>query len=124
MTAARPLVVHPRDWALRAAPRGVLPYYLGTELTAITLAVSWPGPGAITADWVRFAALVLLGVAQAEFSRGTEKIRRYFAGVPHVNMTSVWIYAGALLLPPLLAVLLTTAIYGHLWLRVWRPIKN
>lgn len=124
MTAARPLFVRPKSWALFAAPRGVLPYYLGTELAAVTLTLFWPGSGATSADWTCFAILLVTGVAQAEWSRGTEKIRRYFAGVPHVNMTSVWIYGGALVLPPLLAALLATAIYAHLWVRVWRPIKN
>lgn len=124
MSAGRPLFIRPADWALRAAPRGVLPYYLGTELAAVVLTLLWAGQGATVADWVRFSALAGLGVTQTELSRGTEKVRRYFAGVPHVNMTSVWIFGGALLIPPLLAALLTTVIYGHLWWRVWRPIKN
>jgi diguanylate cyclase (GGDEF)-like protein len=124
MAASRPVLVHPRNWAVRAAPRGVLPYYLATELVAAGLTLFWPGPGATGTDWARLATLLVIGVGQAELSGGTEKIRRFFAGVPHVNMTSVWIFAGALILPPVLAATLTSAIYAHLWLRVWRPIKN
>src|SRR4051794_6760056 len=124
MTAARPVLVRPKDWALFAAPRGVLPYYVATEAAAVTLTLLWPGHNATGADWARLVTLLLIGVAQAEWSRGTEKIRRYFAGIPHVNMTSVWIYGGALVLPPLLAALLAATIYAHLWVRVWRPIKN
>lgn len=120
--STRRLFVHPTDWAVRAAPRGVWPYYLATEATALTLVLLWPGRTPIGGDWVRLGVLLTLSVAQTELSRRTEQIRRYFAGVPHVNMTSVWIGAGALLLSPLLAAMLTVAIYTHLWLRVWRPM--
>src|SRR5690242_11061982 len=101
MAAARPVFVHPRNWAVFTAPRGVLPYYLTTELVAVVLTLSWPGLAATGTDWARLGTLLLIGVGQAELSGGTEKIRRFFAGVPHVNMTSVWIFAGALTLPPL-----------------------
>jgi diguanylate cyclase (GGDEF)-like protein len=121
---ARPLFVRPADWALRNAPRGVLAYYLVTELAALTFTLLWPGHSPTGSDWARFGTLLVIGVVQTELSRGTEQIRRYFAGVPHVNMTSVWIGAGAFLLPPPLAALLTALIYGHLWLRVWRPITS
>ncbi|GAA1673467.1 GGDEF domain-containing protein [Fodinicola feengrottensis] len=75
-------------------------------------------------DWSRAMVLVAIGIAQAELSRRTERIRRYVAETPHVNMTSVWIGAGALLLPPALAALVTVAIYGHLWLRIWRTMST
>lgn len=114
----------PSNWALRSAPRGVLPYYLATECAVVAVIAIWPGHTPTGEDWLRLLTLLGLGVLQAELSRQTERIRRYFAGIPHINMTSVWIFAGALLLPSLLAVLLAVLIYVHLWIRVWRPIKN
>ncbi|HEY0447951.1 diguanylate cyclase [Actinophytocola sp.] len=120
----RPLVVRPAHWALRGAPRGVVPYYLGTELVAVLLlALTFPVT-TTAADWARFGALLVVGVVQAEMSLGTERVRLYLSTMPHINMTSVWIFSGAVVLPPELAVLLTVLIYGHLWLRVWRPIQN
>jgi diguanylate cyclase (GGDEF)-like protein len=112
------------EWKLFTAPRGVLPYYLGTEVVAVALLLVLPGRSVTVADGAWFAALLAFGVLQAELSRQVEKIRRYFANVPHVNMTSVWIFAGALLLPPALAALLALMIYGHLWTRVWRTISS
>jgi len=66
-------------------------------------------------DWLRFGVLLAVGVAQAELSRRTERQRRFLASTVHVNMTSVWIFAGAVDLPQGLAVVLTVLIFGHLW---------
>ncbi len=113
---------------MRTAPRGVLPYYLGTEVAAVILTLFASAAASMTTvnmvDWSRAMVLVAIGIAQAELSRRTERIRRYVAETPHVNMTSVWIGAGALLLPPALAALVTVAIYGHLWLRIWRTMST
>lgn len=120
----RPIVVRPAQWALRGAPRGVAPYYLGTELVAVGL-LALTLPFSVTgSDWERFGALLVVGVVQAELSLGTERARLYLSNAPHINMTSVWIFGGAIVLPPELAVLLTVLIYGHLWVRVWRPIQG
>jgi diguanylate cyclase (GGDEF)-like protein len=118
---------HPRRadvWPLITAPCGVAPYYVGIELVTVALVVLWPGHRPTVDDWSALAVLLFIGIAQAELSAQTERIRRYFADIPHINMTSVWIFAGALLLPQSLAALLTAAIYWHLWLRVWRPIRR
>src|SRR5262245_45817051 len=111
-------------WPLLTAPRGVAPYYVGVELVMIALVTLLPGAPPSMTQWFALAVLLAVGVVQAELSRQTERIRRYFADIPHINMTSVWIFAGALLLPPSLAALLTATIYWHLWLRVWRPIRH
>lgn len=39
-------------------------------------------------------------------------------------MTSVWTFAGVLVLPPGLAVALGLLVYLHLWLRVWRGMSQ
>lgn len=124
MTAARPRALRPAQWALSQAPRGVLPFYLATELIAVVAVLLLPATEITRTDWALFGALFVIGAVQAELSLGTEKIRLYLADAPHINMTSVWIFGGAVVLPPLVAVLLVVAIYGHLWLRVWRPINN
>ncbi|HEX2131948.1 MAG TPA: GGDEF domain-containing protein [Actinophytocola sp.] len=116
-------LVRPALWALRGAPRGVAPLILGTELVAVLLVALTATPAAAP-DWGRFGVLLAVGAVQAELSLGTERARQYLANAPHINMTSVWHFAGAVVLPPQLAALLVVLVYGHLWLRVWWPIQN
>jgi diguanylate cyclase (GGDEF)-like protein len=119
MTAARPRALRPTQWDLAAAPRGVLPLYLTVEVAAVALVILLPGPAPIELDWARFLALLLVSGLQTELSLGTEKARRYLADGPHISMTSVWMFGGAVVLPAAMAVALTVIIYLHLWLRVW-----
>jgi diguanylate cyclase (GGDEF)-like protein len=69
--------------------------------------------------WWELVALVGLALLQAEASRKIEKTRRLIANAPHVNMTSVWVFAGVILLPPALAGILVVVTYAHLWARIW-----
>jgi diguanylate cyclase (GGDEF)-like protein len=78
----------------------------------------------VATDLAHLAGLLVLAVAQAEMSRTIERVRRTIAEAPHVNMTSVWTFAGVLVLPPGLAAILAILVYGHLWLRVWRPMPT
>jgi diguanylate cyclase (GGDEF)-like protein len=114
----------PTKARLLAAPRGVLVYCLAIELVAVVLTLVLPGHLTNDADWTWFVMLLLIAVLQAELSARVEKMRRYLAADPHVNMTSVWLFAGALTLQPILAVLLTALIFLHLWLRVWRTVPG
>ncbi|MFD9890977.1 diguanylate cyclase [Amycolatopsis sp. NPDC059027] len=99
--------------------------FLGVEGIALAL-TAW----ALTrsdyriSDFGYFAALLALAVVQAELSRNVERIRRTIADAPHINMTSVWTFGGALVLPAGLAALLAVLVYGHLWLRLWRDMPN
>lgn len=120
MTAARPQ----GRWAILEAPRVVLPLYLGVGLAAVVLVVAFPGRVPTDADWARFLALLVVSCLQTELSLGTEKARRYLADRPHINMTSVWMFSGAAVLPLAMAVALTVITYLHLWLRVWWPIQG
>lgn len=120
MTATRPR----GRWAIFEAPRVVLPLYLGVGLAAVVLVVAFPGRVPTDADWVRFLALLVVSCLQTELSLGTEKARRYLADRPHINMTSVWMFSGAAVLPLAMAVALTVITYLHLWLRVWWPIQG
>jgi diguanylate cyclase (GGDEF)-like protein len=120
MTATRPR----GRWAILEAPRLVLPLYLGVELAAVVLVSAFPGHAPTDPDWVRFLALLVVSCLQTELSLGTEKARRYLNDRPHINMTSVWMFGGAVVLPAAMAVALTVITYLHLWLRVWWPIQG
>jgi diguanylate cyclase (GGDEF)-like protein len=72
-----------------------------------------------------FAALMLavLGILHTEIAVGLERIRRQVADTPHGDLSSVWTFAGAILLPPALASLVVVAVFTHQWFRVWRSIN-
>ena len=71
--------------------------------------------------WVWFAfGLVVAGVASTEASLGVERRRRQSDDHPHLDLSSVWTFAGAVLLPGPLAVIVAVLIYLHIYLRVWR----
>jgi diguanylate cyclase (GGDEF)-like protein len=124
MTAARPRALRPAEWAISAAPPVVLPLYLAVEAVAVALVVLFPGRAPNADDWAAFAALLVVSCLQTELSLGVEKARRYLADGPHISMTSVWMFSGAVVLPVSMAVALTVIIYLHLWIRVWRPVQG
>jgi diguanylate cyclase (GGDEF)-like protein len=72
---------------------------------------SWP--------WL-VLALVVAGVLSTEASLGVERVRRQSEANPHLDLSSVWAFAGAVLLPGPLAAAIATIIYAHIYLRVWR----
>ena len=113
---------HPRNWPFWQIPRRLLVAVLTVEVTAVLLVArlaldGFPGPEAI---W-RAAAIVGLGVAQAEIAAGIERVRKQLGGPMHVDLCSVWTFAGALVLPPALAVGVAVVVHTHLWWRSWRP---
>jgi diguanylate cyclase (GGDEF)-like protein len=109
---------------LLTAPAGVMPYCLSIEATALIVTVTLPWRAVAGQEWLWFGLLTLAGMAQAELSARVEKVRRHLATGLHVNMTSVWFFAAALTLPPILAALLVILNSGHLWLRVWRALPG
>jgi diguanylate cyclase (GGDEF)-like protein len=71
-----------------------------------------------------FGVLLALGIGQAEMSRHIERVRRWMAGQTHINVTSVWYIAGAVLLTPGWVALQAVTLYLHLWFRVWRHVRS
>jgi diguanylate cyclase (GGDEF)-like protein len=110
-------------WAA-ARPRWIA-YALASEVVAVVLAVTSLSRG--ETDWYDakwFAILLALGVGQAEMSRRIEGMRRWMGGQTHINVTSVWFVAGVTMLNPGWVALLAAGLYLHLWLRVWRAVRN
>ena len=67
------------------------------------------------------AGLAALGIAHTELATGIERVRRRVAHSSYFDLSSVWTFAAALLLPASVACLVVLGIYLHLWVRVWRP---
>ncbi len=67
------------------------------------------------------AFLAGLSVVHTELATGIERLRRRAAETSYFDLSSVWTFAAALLLPVVPAVAVVVTVYAHLWLRVWRP---
>lgn len=80
------------------------------------------GPGA-GAPLLLALALTALSVLHTELATGIERTRRRAAESSYFDLSSVWTFAAALLLPPGLAALVVVTVYTHLWFRVWAPAR-
>jgi diguanylate cyclase (GGDEF)-like protein len=100
---------------------------LAVEAVAVAWVVTHLATAAsvvITDEALALAAfLTLLSVVHTELATGIERIRRRAAETSYFDLSSVWTFAAALLLPPALAAAVIAAVYLHLWQRVWRPAK-
>ena len=109
-----------RGWALWKLPAKVVTVVLAVEAGAVALVVA--GASVPTLPDVGLAAfLATLSVVHTELATGIERARRRAAETSYFDLSSVWTFAAALLLPPLLAAAVIGVVYLHLWQRVWRP---
>jgi diguanylate cyclase (GGDEF)-like protein len=100
-------------------------YFLAVEVIALALTILLAINDQFAGrHWWQLGVICALALFQAEVSRKIEKTRRLITNAPHVNMTSVWVFAGVIVLPPSLAGLVAVVVYFHLWARVWRKIGN
>src|SRR3954454_16600972 len=112
-----------RRWSVWSLPRRVLVPIVLVEVVAIALVVLevWLAGPAPPAGWAcTLLGLALAGVRSTEACLGVERRRRIDTGSPHIDLSSVWIFAGAALLPGPLAAVLVVVVYSHLYLRAWR----
>lgn len=111
-----------RRWAIWTLPRRLVLPVLVVEFTALALVVSLiPTTEADRAILGTAAVVAGLGVLHAEIALRVERVRRRITDTPHVDFSSVWTFAGALLLPPAWAALVAMIVFTHLWARSWRP---
>jgi diguanylate cyclase (GGDEF)-like protein len=115
-------VWRPSGWALWTIPTRLLGPVLLVELTAIALTVLSITPADLDHRSIALAAMVCgFGVAHSEIALRVERIRRRVTETLHVDLSSVWTFAGALLLPRPLAAGVAVVVFTHLWWRSWRP---
>ena len=111
-------------WAVWSLPFPVLAVILAVEfLAAGTLATAIPrdlGPFPEN-SLVVMAVLVGAGIVSTEASLGVERVRHPSDETPHIDLSSVWMFAAAALLPGTLASAVVIGVYAHLYTRVWRP---
>ncbi|TCK24944.1 GGDEF domain-containing protein [Pseudonocardia endophytica] len=123
MQSPRASLRHVTRWPVWAIPPRLLLSVLVVELLAIGL-VTADALSLVPVTWTDAqAGLLLCGAAvlHVEAVLGVERIRRGSQESHHVDLNSVWTFAGALLLPPVLASAAVVVIYAYLFARVQRP---
>ncbi|RKT52208.1 diguanylate cyclase (GGDEF)-like protein [Saccharothrix australiensis] len=103
-----------RNWDLWSLRRTAIAYILSVEL-AVAIAAIWLLPtlgSTTTTEWFRFAALVLAVTVHLTIVRRAEESRRDESAGPYFDLTSVWTFAAAIVLPAAMAVLVAV------WLRI------
>ena len=111
----------PTGWALWSAPRQVVVWVLAVEVAALAAtAGTAPLAPVDAAGLTRFGLLAACLAAHVELSRTIERKREVAAGSgPYLSTTSVWNFAGVIVLPPALASAMVLLGYGYMWFRVW-----
>ncbi|WP_214401210.1 GGDEF domain-containing protein [Pseudonocardia lacus] len=121
MPRRNPLAV--RTWAVWSLPGRVLGTVIAVVLlTAAVLVLQVLAlPAALPAQWGwTLAVLVVAAVVGTEASLGVERRRRRTDASPHIDLSSVWTFAAAALLPGALAAVVVVIVYAHLYVRAWR----
>ncbi|MEV6878118.1 GGDEF domain-containing protein [Amycolatopsis sp. NPDC051128] len=117
--------LRPAHWALWQQRRSLLCYCFLVESVALVVTVRTAVSVPVRAwDLAVFGVLAGLGVLQAELGRQIERVRRLVSDTPHINLTSVWTFAGVLLLPPALGAALVAVLYVHLATRSLSRMKR
>jgi diguanylate cyclase (GGDEF)-like protein len=115
-------VWRPQHWAIWSTPPRVMLPVLLVEVTTLALVlVSVRGSEFDLSGLLLAAMLCAFGLVHTEIAVRVERVRRRVSVTAHVDLSSVWTFAGALLLPPALAAVVAVVVFTHLWWRSWRP---
>jgi diguanylate cyclase (GGDEF)-like protein len=103
----------------------VLVFILFVELATVALTALLATSSPLDAGSLATLGVIIgLGIAMGEATRHVERVRRRFTDTPHVNLTSVWTFSAALVLPPALTPIVIVAIYLHLFWRSWYRVRS
>jgi diguanylate cyclase (GGDEF)-like protein len=102
----------------------VVAYSIAVELlTAVLVVLAVSAGGAVVGvDWARFGLLLGLASVHMFLSRRQEETRRNRMDTVHVDLTSIWNFAAALVLPLPLALLCIVVIRFQRWFVARRPL--
>lgn len=103
----------------------MLVFILFVELAAVALTGLLANASRIdAASLVTLGVIIGVGIGMGEATRHVERVRRRFTDTPHVNLTSVWTFSAALMLPPVLAPVVVVVLYLHLFWRSWYRVRS
>ncbi|MDT7709993.1 MAG: hypothetical protein QOG20_5600 [Pseudonocardiales bacterium] len=112
-----------RRWAVWSLPRRVLAVVVLIDLLAAGFLVlhACAGVGSLRSGWPWIVlVLTVAGIVSTEASLGVERMRRRTDESPHIDLSSVWALAAAILMPALVAGAVVAVLYIHIYLRIWR----
>ncbi|WP_405056847.1 GGDEF domain-containing protein [Kribbella sp. NBC_01505] len=100
----------------------MISYVLAVDLIALVTIIATLRLVDVTGrHWIWLAILAAGSAVHIEGARRIERLREVVAeGVPYVNLKGMWTFAGILVLPPPLAVVLIASTYIHSWFRLRR----
>lgn len=111
-----------RAWPVWGLPRPLLAFLLGIELaTAVGVAVALASFEVSGFALGRAALLLALAILFEEFASKASRLRIKLSEALKPDMTSVWSFPAAIVLPPAYAVLTVMALLWYLWLRQQHP---
>ena len=115
----------PSWWRIPSWPIWSLPAPAQALVIAVIVAAYSISTAGLLADWPGRSDLVIaglligLGIVHTEMAFGVEKYRATIPGRDdHTDLTSVWTFAAALLLPPTLAASTASVVHLHLCVRL------
>lgn len=116
----------PSAWALWRMPPRALALIVTAELVAVLglIANAMVGPPPTWADGLTALMLVVGGIVHTEIARWGERTRRKVTPVRHIDLTSVWTFSSALILPTAIACGVVLATYAYVHARVLRPSRT
>jgi diguanylate cyclase (GGDEF)-like protein len=112
-----------RTWEVWSAPRRLVVLLISVELLALIGSVQAFASFSLDTHLVTIALVIVgLSAAYEEGARRVEALRFRFAGGLNTDMSSVWIVAAALALPPPYAVAVTVAVRTCFWFLCMRKV--
>ncbi|MCU1685210.1 MAG: diguanylate cyclase [Amycolatopsis sp.] len=119
-TTPRHIRLLPHHWKLWSLPRPAQAFVIAVDLLALAAVIAATRSTPTGAQWITFGWLAACAVMHLHASHVVERVRRDHSHSPYVDLCSVWIFAGALVLSPPLELLLVALIYIHRWVMVNR----
>ncbi|MBB4688897.1 GGDEF domain-containing protein [Amycolatopsis jiangsuensis] len=111
------------SWDLWTKPRRMIVFLLSWDVIAIAVltagVVTSPGPALL--DWGRFGVLAVCATVHIQLTRRQEERRRNRLTAVHIDLSGIWVFPGALLLPIHLTLLLLVIVRGQRWFNSRRP---
>lgn len=111
------------SWDLWTKPRRMVAFLLAWDAIAVALltfgVVASPSPDLV--DWGRFAILAGCATVHIQLTRRQEERRRNRVTAVHIDLTGIWVFPAALLLPIPLTLLLIALLRVQRWFNSRRP---
>jgi diguanylate cyclase (GGDEF)-like protein len=116
-------LLRPKNWSLWRHPNKAIIFLLTMEFLSIpALIFVFAHSGSPhSLDWIRFGILTIGATVHIQFTQRQEERRRAGTKTVIIDLTAVWSFPAALILPPQLSILLIVLIRMQKWVTGRRP---